>query len=56
MPGPDGQVRGVPESIAGVMANLAQVWHWPPSDMWAMPVPELMHWHALALDRNKPAK
>lgn len=36
------------------MANLAQVWHWQPSEMNAMTVPELMHWNAIALERNPP--
>lgn len=34
------------------MANLAQLWHWPPAEMHACTVPELMHWHALAIERN----
>lgn len=53
MSGPDGRARGLPPELAGVMANLAQVWHWPPSEMWVMTVPELMHWHALATERNQ---
>ena len=56
MPGPDGAARGVTDDLHGVIANLAQVWHWPPSDLWRMTVPELLHWHALALERNKPAR
>lgn len=35
------------------MANLAQLWRWTAADMLAMTVPQLMHWHALALERNK---
>lgn len=46
----------MPQDIAPVMANLAQAWHWPPGDMHAMTVPELLHWHALALERNPPGK
>ncbi len=55
MTGPDGQARGVPADVHAVLADLAQVWHWPPGEMWAMTVPELMHWHALAVERNQPA-
>lgn len=38
------------------MANLAQVWHWPLADLYALTVPQLMHWHALAIERNPPPK
>ena len=44
----------MPVELHAVIANLAQVWHWPPSDMHAMTVPELLHWHALAIERNQP--
>lgn len=33
------------------MATIAAVFHWPPRVMDAMDVPELMQWHALAVDR-----
>lgn len=56
MTGPDGQARPLPEDPHGVLANLAQVWHWQPSEMWEMTLPELMHWHALALERNPQNK
>lgn len=46
--------RGLPADLHAVLANLAQVWHWPPADMWDMTLPELMHWHALAVERNPP--
>ncbi|MGP1518038.1 MAG: GpE family phage tail protein [Ottowia sp.] len=36
------------------LVNLAQVWHWPPAEMWDMTLPELMHWHELAVERNPP--
>lgn len=52
MTGPDGTQRGIPPDLHAVMANIAQAWHWPPSEMLAMTLPELMHWHALALERN----
>ena len=37
------------------MADLALVFHWRPADMDPMTLGELMHWHALALERNQPA-
>ena len=36
------------------MADIAVVFHWPPSEMSAMPLPELLTWHALAVERNTP--
>ncbi|WP_456386427.1 GpE family phage tail protein [Profundibacter sp.] len=33
------------------MANIAVVFHWPPSEMNAMSVAELARWHELALAR-----
>lgn len=33
------------------MADIAIVFHWPPSEMWAMALPELLTWHDLAMDR-----
>lgn len=38
------------------MADIALVFHWPPSAMDAMSLSELMRWHALALDRFKLLK
>ncbi|MGE5563134.1 MAG: GpE family phage tail protein [Bacillota bacterium] len=35
------------------MANIAAVFHWPPDVMDRMPLPELMRWHSLALDRHR---
>lgn len=33
------------------MADLAVVFHWPPSEMSAMHIDELMDWHELARER-----
>ncbi|SMH35747.1 GpE family phage tail protein [Maritimibacter sp. HL-12] len=33
------------------MANIAVVFHWPPSEMVDMSLEELSRWHELALDR-----
>ncbi|MDB5683570.1 MAG: Phage GpE [Sphingomonas bacterium] len=35
------------------MADLAIVFHWPPSAMDGMSLPELMAWHARAAERVK---
>lgn len=35
------------------MADVATVFHWSPAAMDPMPLPELMRWHARALDRFK---
>lgn len=35
------------------MADLAAVFHWPPSAFDGMSIPDLMRWHALAIDRLK---
>ncbi len=35
------------------MADVATVFHWSPDAMNPMPLPELMRWHARALDRFK---
>jgi len=34
------------------MANIAVVFHWPPSEMWEMTVAELARWHAKAKART----
>jgi len=34
------------------MANIAVVFHWPPSEMNAMTLPELMRWHEKARVRS----
>ena len=34
-----------------VMADLAAVFHWPPSEMRKMALGELKQWHALARER-----
>ena len=55
MSGPDGQTRPVPaEGCEPYVACIAQVWHWPLSDMLPMTVPELMHWYELAKQLNPP--
>lgn len=36
------------------MADLAVVFHWPPSEMGAMTLAELMDWHELARERAEP--
>lgn len=33
------------------MADIALIFHWPPSACDAMPLAELMMWHDLALER-----
>jgi hypothetical protein len=33
------------------MADIAIIFHWPPSEMAAMELDELQDWHAKALDR-----
>ena len=35
------------------MADIAAVFHWALADMQAMPLPELMLWRGMALDRFK---
>lgn len=34
------------------MANIAVVFHWPPSEMDGMALPELMRWHEKARARS----
>jgi hypothetical protein len=34
------------------MANIAVVFHWPPSEMNGMDLPELMRWHEKASARS----
>lgn len=34
------------------MANIAFIFHWPPSEMNAMEIDELMDWHERALERH----
>lgn len=36
------------------MADIASVFHWPPAAMDAMPLSELMRWHARAAARAAP--
>jgi hypothetical protein len=38
------------------MADLAQCFHWQPSELKAMPIDEAMMWHAEAILRNTPQK
>jgi hypothetical protein len=38
------------------MADLAAVFHWPPSAMEGMRLPEMMGWHARAIERLKALK
>lgn len=38
------------------MADVAAVFHWPPPVMDTMGVPELMGWHARAIERLKALK
>jgi hypothetical protein len=33
------------------MADIAMVFHWPPSEMYAMDINELMRWHEKAISR-----
>lgn len=35
-----------------IMANVAAVFHWSPSEMRKMTPDELMQWHALAVERS----
>jgi len=37
--------------IEGMMANIAVIFHWAPSEMYEMDVSDLRRWHALALER-----
>ena len=34
------------------MANIAAIFHWPPSELGAMPLPELMRWQEKARARS----
>ena len=34
-----------------MMANIATIFHWPPSEMWEMTDVELATWHAKAMAR-----
>ncbi|MBS0489696.1 MAG: GpE family phage tail protein [Proteobacteria bacterium] len=36
------------------MADIATVFHWPPSEMWPMPLSELVAWRERARVRNTP--
>jgi Phage P2 GpE len=38
------------------MANLAQTFHWPLSQLKALDIDELMMWHTEALERNRTEK
>ncbi len=31
--------------IFSLLADLAIVFHWPPSELWELPLDELKHWH-----------
>lgn len=33
------------------MADVALVFHWPPSELWEMELEELLHWRKLAAER-----
>lgn len=33
------------------MADIAFIFHWPPSEMAAMPLDEILNWHTLAKER-----
>lgn len=35
------------------MANIAVVFHWPPSEMYPMALDELMMWNQKAADRSQ---
>ena len=34
------------------MANIAAIYHWPPSEMYAMDMVELIEWHDSAIERS----
>jgi hypothetical protein len=38
------------------MADLAQCFHWSPAALKALPLDEIMMWHAEAILRNPPTK
>ncbi|WP_346082761.1 GpE family phage tail protein [Gibbsiella dentisursi] len=38
-----------------MIADIATVFHWPPSACWPMPVAELVGWHVRAVERFKAA-
>ncbi|NYZ64443.1 GpE family phage tail protein [Endozoicomonas sp. SM1973] len=36
----------------GVLADLAVVFHWPPSELWELELSDLMIWHEKAKERT----
>ena len=36
-----------------VWGDIAAVFHWPPSEMANMSIPDLVRWHSIAIDRHK---
>ena len=38
-----------------MIGDVAATFHFPPSEIWAMEVDELLYWHAQALRINRPA-
>ena len=41
----------MPADWHAVLADLAMVFHWPPSELWDLPLDDLWHWHAEAKKR-----
>jgi len=39
-------------SVNDLMADIATVFHWPPSEMYAMPLAELIDWRHKAIIRS----
>ncbi|MBM7423826.1 GpE family phage tail protein [Spongiibacter marinus] len=46
----------LPDQVEDPMANIATVFHWPPSEMAAMPLADLVMWEQKARDRSGNTK
>ncbi len=44
------------DDVDEAIANIAVIFHWPPSTYDDMDIAELTKWHQLALKRNQPPK
>nr|WP_253271837.1 GpE family phage tail protein [Yersinia mollaretii] len=38
--------------VDDLMADIAAIFHWPPSELWAMSLTELMRWRHQAMRRS----
>ncbi|MCT9416985.1 GpE family phage tail protein [Acinetobacter baumannii] len=43
------------DDVDEAIANIAVIFHWPPSAYEDMDIIELTKWHQLALKRNQPS-